>query len=54
MIIDQALSGNCGIMYNEIKSLFSGQTTNAISLGKHLNEKDIISAVDAKEDLVWI
>ena len=54
IIIDQALSGNCGIMYNEIKSLFSGQTTNAISLGKHLNEKDIISAVDAKEDLVWI
>ena len=54
IIIDQALSGNEGIMYNEIKSIFSGKTTNAISLGKHLRESDIISAVDSKEEVIWI
>ena len=54
IIIDQALSGNGGIMYSEIKSIFLGQTTNAISLGKHLRESDIISALDSKEEVIWI
>ena len=54
IIIDQALSGNEGIMYNEIKSVFSGKTSNVVSIGRHLSEKDIISAVESKEDLVWI
>jgi len=54
IVIDQAFSGNEGIMYNEIKSVFSGKTSNVVSIGKHLAEKDIISAVDAKDEVTWI